>query len=49
MGASIHFPPEEDRDIPGFYEMFVFDPDGLRIGVAYGRPSSIRFGRLQDG
>ena len=38
MGASIHFPPEEDRDIPGFYEMFVFDPDGLRIEVAYGPP-----------
>ena len=24
--------------IPGFYEMFVFDPDGLRIEVAYGPP-----------
>jgi hypothetical protein len=38
MGVSIHFPPEEDKDIPGFYEMFVFDPDGLRIEVAYGPP-----------
>jgi catechol 2,3-dioxygenase-like lactoylglutathione lyase family enzyme len=38
MGATIHFPPEEDRDIPGFYEMFVFDPDGFRIEVAYGPP-----------
>jgi hypothetical protein len=24
----------EDKDIPGFYEMFVFDPDGLRIRPA---------------
>jgi catechol 2,3-dioxygenase-like lactoylglutathione lyase family enzyme len=38
MGMTIHFPPEEDKDIPGFYEMFVFDPDGLRIEVAYGPP-----------
>ena len=28
----------KDKDIPGFYEMFVFDPDGLRIEVAYGPP-----------
>ena len=30
LGAKIHFPPEEDRDIPGYWEMFVFDPDGMR-------------------
>jgi catechol 2,3-dioxygenase-like lactoylglutathione lyase family enzyme len=30
-GASIHFPPEEDRDIPGYHAFFVFDPDGIRI------------------
>jgi hypothetical protein len=30
--------PEEDKDIPGFYEMFVFDPDGFRVEVAYGPP-----------
>ena len=35
LGARIHFPPEEDRDIPGFWEMFVFDPDGMRVEIAY--------------
>jgi catechol 2,3-dioxygenase-like lactoylglutathione lyase family enzyme len=34
MGAKIDFPPEEDRDLPGYYEMFVFDPDGMRVEVA---------------
>jgi catechol 2,3-dioxygenase-like lactoylglutathione lyase family enzyme len=32
-GASIHFPPEEDRDVDGYYAVFVFDPDGIRIEV----------------
>ena len=32
-GHKIHFPPEEDRDVPGYYAVFVFDPDGLRIEV----------------
>ena len=40
IGATIHFPPEEDRDIPGFYELFVFDPDGLRIEIACAPPDS---------
>lgn len=31
--ASIHFPPEEDRDVEGYYAFFVFDPDGIRIEV----------------
>ena len=26
--------PEEDRDLEGYYEMFVFDPDGIRVEVA---------------
>ena len=30
-GATVHFPPEEDRDVPGYYALFVFDPDGMRI------------------
>jgi len=34
IGARVHFPPEEDRDIEGYYEMFVFDPDGHRVEVA---------------
>jgi glyoxylase I family protein len=38
IGARVHFPPEEDRDIDGFYELFVFDPDGLRVEVACGPP-----------
>jgi catechol 2,3-dioxygenase-like lactoylglutathione lyase family enzyme len=32
-GANIHFPPEEDRDVDGYYAFFVFDPDGMRIEV----------------
>jgi glyoxylase I family protein len=32
-GAQIHFPPEEDRDVPGYWALFVFDPDGMRIEV----------------
>jgi len=33
MDANIHFPPEEDRDIEGYYGVFIFDPDGIRIEV----------------
>jgi hypothetical protein len=33
--ANIHHPPEEDNDIPGYWAMFVFDPDGLRLEVAH--------------
>jgi len=36
IGDEIHFPPEEDRDIEGYYELFVFDPDGIRIEIACG-------------
>jgi catechol 2,3-dioxygenase-like lactoylglutathione lyase family enzyme len=32
-GAEIHFPPEFDRDEPGYYAVFVFDPDGIRVEV----------------
>jgi glyoxylase I family protein len=32
-GATIHFPPEEDRDVEGYWALFVFDPDGIRIEV----------------
>jgi glyoxylase I family protein len=32
-GANVHFPPEEDRDIEGYYALFVFDPDGIRVEV----------------
>ena len=41
LGAEIHFPPQEDRDIPGYWELFVFDPDGLRIGAAYYPPDVV--------
>ena len=40
IGAKIHFPPEDDRDIPGYYEMFVFDPDGIRVEIACGPPDA---------
>jgi glyoxylase I family protein len=32
-GDDIHFPPQEDRDIGGYYAFFVFDPDGMRIEI----------------
>ena len=32
-GEQVHFPPEEDRDIRGYYAVFVFDPDGIRVEV----------------
>ncbi|MFN8175079.1 MAG: VOC family protein [Solirubrobacteraceae bacterium] len=34
-GARIDFPPEEDRDIPGYWELFFFDPDGFRIEIVH--------------
>jgi catechol 2,3-dioxygenase-like lactoylglutathione lyase family enzyme len=40
-GATIHFPPEEDRDVEGYYALFVFDPDGIRIEVfSWPRPET---------
>jgi len=41
IGARIHYPPQADRDIDGYYELFVFDPDGIRIEVGYGPPEGI--------
>ena len=32
-GAKIHFPPEEDRDVEGYWAFFAFDPDGIRVEV----------------
>jgi glyoxylase I family protein len=32
-GAKIHFPPEADGDVPGYYAFFAFDPDGMRVEV----------------
>jgi glyoxylase I family protein len=39
VGVNVHFPPAEDRDIPGYWELFFFDPDGMRIEVAYYPPA----------
>jgi hypothetical protein len=33
MGANIHHPPEDDKDIDDYYAFFVFDPDGIRVEV----------------
>jgi glyoxylase I family protein len=33
MDAKVHHPPEEDNDVAGYYALFVFDPDGMRIEV----------------
>ena len=38
MGADVHFPPEQDRDLEDYYELFVFDPDGIRVEVAATAP-----------
>jgi catechol 2,3-dioxygenase-like lactoylglutathione lyase family enzyme len=35
MGAKVHCPPEEDNDEPGYWALFVFDPDGIRVEVAH--------------
>ena len=35
IAANVHFPPEEDRDEPGYWALFVFDPDGFRVEVVY--------------
>jgi catechol 2,3-dioxygenase-like lactoylglutathione lyase family enzyme len=35
IGANVHFPPEEDSDIPGYWAFFVFDPDGFRLEVVH--------------
>ncbi len=35
MGARIHFPPEPDNDLDGYWAVFFFDPDGMRVEVAH--------------
>lgn len=40
MGVNVHFPPEQDRDLPDFYELFVFDPDGIRVEINCREPAS---------
>lgn len=35
VGARVQFPPEEDRDIPGYWGLFVFDPDGFRLEIVF--------------
>ncbi len=32
---DVQFAPEEDRDEPGYWAPFVFDPDGFRPEVVY--------------
>lgn len=32
-GAKIHYAPEPDRNLEGYYAFFAFDPDGIRIEV----------------
>jgi catechol 2,3-dioxygenase-like lactoylglutathione lyase family enzyme len=34
-GAEVQFPPQEDSDIPGYWAVFFFDPDGFRIEVLH--------------
>ena len=33
MGARIHYPPEAEHDMEGYYAFFAFDPDGIRVEV----------------
>lgn len=35
LRANVQFPPEEDRDEPGYRALFVFDPDGFRLEVVH--------------
>ena len=35
MGAEIHVPPEADNDLEGYWAVFFFDPDGMRVEVAH--------------
>lgn len=35
LGVEVHFPPEEDRDEPGYWALFIFDPDGFRVEIGY--------------
>jgi catechol 2,3-dioxygenase-like lactoylglutathione lyase family enzyme len=39
LGADVHFPPEVDEDLEGYYSFFAFDPDGLRIEVFWAPPA----------
>jgi glyoxylase I family protein len=38
LGARVHYPPEDDDDIEGYYAFFVFDPDGIRVEVFCAKP-----------
>ena len=38
IGARIRYRPEQDRDLSDYYELFVFDPDGIRVEVACEAP-----------
>jgi catechol 2,3-dioxygenase-like lactoylglutathione lyase family enzyme len=41
IGAKVHFPPEDDRDVENYYAFFVFDPDGIRIEVFCEAPPEV--------
>jgi catechol 2,3-dioxygenase-like lactoylglutathione lyase family enzyme len=32
-GGRIHYPPDQDRQVDGYYSFFAFDPDGIRVEV----------------
>ena len=38
IGARIRYLREQDRDLSDYYELFVFDPDGIRVEVACEAP-----------
>ena len=40
IGARIRYPPKQDRDLPDYYELFVFDPDGFASRSPVRRPSA---------
>ena len=45
IGARIHCPPEEDRDVEDYYAFFAFDPDGIRIEIFCAKPPPSEAGR----
>ena len=34
-GGADPLPTQDDRDVPGYFELFFIDPDGLRIEIVH--------------
>ena len=38
VGASVESPPQEYTYIPGYYAVFFYDPDGLKLEIVHVPP-----------